>query len=249
MTPRLGCRLPDYDAPPCAATVTDEQRAKVPPEASQVDAFDEITQQGGLGSCVLHGCSVGALFRQRAQGIRAAFLPAILPLYRKCLVSDGRWPDDVGTFAETALAEMARGYAPDAVDPYRDTALLEQTPTGYEQAAAQHRVLNWSAVARDEGQIAWEVFSGSAVLGSFLLSSTFFDTGVDGLIPVPRVSDRPAGGHLMRVVGYTPRGVWLGNSHGRSFGRNGYGFMPWEVALDPYYGRAFHAIRTVRHVS
>jgi len=226
--------------------------ASLPASADQRRAFNEIYNQGAMGSCVATAGRRALRRRMLAQGL-ADWVPAVLPAYQACLKRDGTYPHDEGTFPETFIAVVSTdGFGPEELAPYSDNpeALKRRVPDEYVRRAAKARLTGWEAIDYDRDSIRFELFAGHPVMVSMLLHESFDSTPSRGhgrgRVPIPRSSEAEVGGHEMDVCGYDEEYVVAANSWDRDFGDDGYVYIPWPMILDRYTTRAIHAIRTVQ---
>jgi len=247
----LGCRLRAPDAHRgFKASLSASQQAALPHHVDQSLVFDEITDQGGIGSCVPSAALGGCRQRLRAQGL-GDWLGSILSVYRLALQADGVYPEDEGTFPETVLKILAEsGFGPESLGPYSDEpdAIRRRLKAGYEAEAKRTRLVAHMPVERDRETIMSELYAGNSLIFSLMLRESFEDVKGDGIVPMPAAREAEIGGHEMRGCGYTPDYVKMANSWGRGFGLRGYCFVPWAYVLDPYANRAVHSIQVVQHV-
>lgn len=259
----LGCKLLPAHAHKGLRTAPTDPEAglalAIPASVDQAIAFDRIYNQGKLGSCVTNaggGCGAALLVDQALGG----WDPARLALYRECLQADGTFPNDDGTSLET-FVEVARTHglgAPEGLYPYSDLLgdLAAQDAPDYAARAGRVRLVNVDPIALDRRSIQWEIASGSKILFAMELHQSFEAIGADGIVPLPSGSDPAIGGHAQRGVGYgvdldarAPDYLKTANSWGRSFGRNGYVYWPWELIEDPTVCRGVYALRALQGLS
>ena len=68
------------------------------------------------------------------------------------------------------------------------------------------------------------------VLGGFNITEEWYDLSRPGVENVTgKKNNTSCGGHAVLVVGYNQAGVWIENSWGPKWGRQGFGFIEWEA--------------------
>lgn len=226
--------------------------ASLPRSVDQRRAFNEIYQQGAMGSCVPTSGRRALRRRMLAQGA-GDWVPAVLPPYQACLKRDGNYPNDEGTFPETFLSVVSEdGFGPEELAPYTDNveALKRRVPDEYVRRAAKAKLTGWEPLDYDRDTIRFELAAGHPIMLCMLLHESFESVPISGQqagrVPVPRSSEAELGGHEMDVCGYDEDWVIVANSWDRGFGDDGYGYVPWRMILDRYTTRGLHAIRTVQ---
>ena len=74
----------------------------------------------------------------------------------------------------------------------------------------------------------------AAVAIGFQVYQSFMKIGADGVMPMPKPSERVVGGHAVLVVGYDDgkKAVLVRNSWGTKWGDQGYFWMPYAFIAD-----------------
>ena len=81
----------------------------------------------------------------------------------------------------------------------------------------------------------------------FTVYPSFERIGSSGVMPMPKKSEKPLGGHAVLAVGYDDKTerVKVLNSWGKSWGKGGYFFMPYAFITDTTYADDFWKIEGV----
>lgn len=101
-------------------------------------------------------------------------------------------------------------------------------PAGSGNSQDHHRIKAYYAVPKIVDSIKRAVFQyGTLIIGTPWFNS-WFDPNPDASLPP---ADYVVGGHAITVEGYNEDGLWLANSWGTDWGKNGRCFMSWYVVL------------------
>ena len=123
------------------------------------------------------------------------------------------------------------GYVPEDAWPIPAAStwppLIE--PFGIDVLAKQRRISSYQRV-RSVAECRWVLAYRSPVLASFEITESWF-TAPSGRITFPLDGDRPAGSHVVCIVGYDDRKKEFKfiNSWGAGWGDHGFGYIPYKV--------------------
>ncbi len=212
-----------------------------------------IEDQGELGSCTANA-GVGAVeyFERRAFGrhIDASRL-FLYKATRNLMHKTG----DTGAFLRTTVEALALfGVPPEEFLPY-DVSNFDHEPSAFCYAfaqnyqAIQYYRLDPPAIPQDAllKQIKTNLAAGLPSIFGFTVYSSYTQAGNNGgKIPFPAVGERIVGGHAIMAVGYddnmkiknaspggpeTTGAMLIRNSWGKSWGSDGYGYLPYQYIL------------------
>jgi C1A family cysteine protease len=206
-----------------------------------------IRNQLDIGSCVAFACCGLVEYYQKKS--KKAYLQ-MSPLYvYKMARHMLKWTGDTGLFIKSGMSALAHFGAPKEADWPYDTSEYETMPTWDVGAiAANYQALKYfrldaypytkpeSILTRIKSYIA----AGNPSVFGFSCFESIFDDNT-GDIAFPSQNENVIGGHAVLAVGYddnlqirgsSTRGAFLiRNSWGTGWGRNGYGFLPYQYVL------------------
>lgn len=218
--------------------------------AAQVDLRKDcspIRDQLDIGSCVAFACC--GLVEYYQKKVKKDFL-VMSPLYvYKMARHMLKWEGDTGLFIKSGISALAHFGAPKESDWPYDTSEYETMPTWDIGAiAANYQALKYfrldaypysqpqSILTRIKSYIA---AGNPSVFGFSCFESLFDDNSGD--IPFPSQSENVIGGHAVLAVGYddnlaikgaqTRGALMIRNSWSTQWGREGYGFLPYDYVL------------------
>lgn len=246
--------------------------APLPPSASVAKYFRK-TSQKNLGACVaFSGVEAYDAVHQKDYRGQHMFLSP-LDVYQRCLLHDGNYPNDEGTYGDTVLKVLAAGALSEKAWPY-DTRKFRILPpnTKKEQGARKRHtaVKAYALPTRDNGFAVRQCIANLKI--PVLVGSLWYGNGFDAtrancytkdakgnrmvvtryVLPMPR--GNPVGGHEVVICAYDDNmtfhdgnvgGVEIHN-HWEGFGDDrGSAWLPMAWAFNPRYADDTHAIELV----
>jgi len=225
---------------------------QVPSNVDLREYCPPVEDQGSIGSCTANaGVALLEYFEKRAFGrhIDASRL-FLYKVTRKLMHTKG----DTGAFLRTTMGAMTLfGVPPDEYWPY-DTDLYDEEPPAFCYAFAQnYQALQYFRLDPPGtkssdllNRIKNHLAGNLPVMFGFSVFSSIWDAGREGKIPFPKPFEKQEGGHAVVAVGYDDKvqienkglisnktnGAFLiRNSWGRSWGDDGYGWLPYDFVL------------------
>lgn len=200
-----------------------------------------VYDQGELGSCTAQAVGAALHFtaRERVAGSardRVA-TPSRLFLYYWTRWLEGSTARDSGASLRSTMKAVARfGYPPETHYPYVIDK-FKIRPAGPVMTEAARRLLAasyYARVSQTEVELEAALAAKNPIAFGAMVWESIERVGRDGLVPMPRKSERPLGGHAMLLVGYdrTMRCFLVRNSWGARWGEAGYCWMPYQLVLD-----------------
>ena len=253
--------LPDYpdlrdytaaspEVKPLLAKTAVKKAAKAAPDKVDLREWcSPIEDQGQLGSCTAHA-GVGMLeyFERKLHG---KHLDASRRFLYKVTRALGQFEGDSGAFLRTTIGAMVLfGVPPETYWPYSVDEFDEEPPPfcyGFAQnyQAAKYYRLDPPDTEPDEllGAIKSHLASQLPAMFGFTVYGSIAHAGEDGKIPFPAKADKVEGGHAVMAVGYddsmsidnadgkTKGAFLIRNSWSKTWGEDGYGWLPYEYVL------------------
>ena len=211
---------------------------------SRRSSMPRIKHQGSVGSCVGQACS--GMLSDTAAFSDKDF--SAMWVYKQAKKVD-QWPgeDYSGTSISGALYAMRKvGTCEEAFYPYDRKTEDYDSEEGSLENAGHHRILNSYQIPFDRTRDIKQVLSDRSLPFSMAIREDFFTIGVDGILDDldMYLDSEYAGGHAMRIIGWTHIDdilFWeVRNSWGTGWGDDGYGFIEHDLLLhvassSPYY--------------
>jgi C1A family cysteine protease len=208
-----------------------------------------VYDQGQLGSCTsnaIGGAYEFELIKQKEED----FMPSRLFIYYNERVIERSVDEDAGAQLRDGMKTLAnQGVCPEPMWPYvLSQFATKPTPACYTEAK-KHLGITYMRVAQDVPEMRGCVAAGYPFIFGFTVYESFESDAVTrtGNVPMPDGMERTLGGHAMCVVGYdNPKKVFIvRNSWGASWGKKGYGTMPYAYFTNTDLSADFWTLRKV----
>lgn len=216
--------------------------------------------QGSLGACGPNSADELIEFDQRAEGRTSASVSRLFVYYATRLLM-GTVRQDSGVDNRTLLKALAKsGYCDEKLWPYVVSRFAQKPPAGLFTAATANAIRNYAAVAQAPDHMRGCLVAGRPFLFGFtcypgLESQSAARTGI---VPLPKKSERPIGGHDVTIFAYDDAGFggrikgpaykfrnhWL-NDDGSPWGDHGNGYLPAAYAENANLAGDFWVINAV----
>lgn len=212
-----------------------------------------IEDQGSINSCTAFaGIALMEYFSNRSSG---KYIDASsLFLYKVARNLMGIFGDVGASLRETLKAMILFGVPPEKYWPYQEELVDEEPPAFCYSFAQNYQAikyfrLDYAGITRSIllAQIKAVLAAGfPCMFGFTIYSSAYEDSNTKmGWIPVPSKIDKVIGGHAVVAVGYSDYeqvsradgeepsqgAILVRNSWGTSWGRDGYGWLPYDYIL------------------
>lgn len=225
----------------------------LPPRVDLREWCSPVEDQRNLGSCTAHaGVGLIEYYERRCFGrhIDASRL-FLYKVTRNLMKARG----DTGAYLRTTMGAMVLfGVPPESYWPYTDHPdKFDLEPPAFCYAFAQ----NFQAILyyrHDPPGVRLEevlrrvkeyLAAGHPAMFGFTVYNSIEQAERDGLIPFPSLKERIEGGHAVVAVGYddglkiknrydgrvTTGALLIRNSWGKTWGEEGYGWLPYEYVL------------------
>ena len=232
--------------------VTKVARTSLPNSIDLRQWCSPIESQGGLGSCTANaGVGMVEYFERKAY---AKHIDASRLFLYKATRNLSHWTGDTGAHLRTTMAAMVLfGVPPEEYWPYEISEFDKESPAFCYAFAQNYQAINYyrldqpnlsreDLLARIKTNIAAQLPS----MFGFTVYNSISQAVNTGEIPFPIPGEKVIGGHAVMAIGYddkakikntNPGGVeyrgalLIRNSWGLDWGRNGYGWLPYEYVL------------------
>ena len=221
----------------------------LPEKVDLRDKCPEIYDQGSLGSCTANSMGAVFQFEQMKQEIEN-FMPSRLFIYYNTREIEGTIRSDAGATLRNTIKTMAdKGVCPEKMWNYSKCFKKKPTEDCYVEGA-KHQVLEYLRVEHNLYYIRECLAQGHPISFGMMLYESFMSDLVTntGVVPMPDLSRESAiGGHAVMLVGYDDiqRHFIVRNSWGKSWGVNGYFYLPYEYCNTPNLTADYWTIRLV----
>ncbi|MGQ0615111.1 MAG: C1 family peptidase [Planctomycetaceae bacterium] len=207
-----------------------------------------VWDQGNLESCTAHALCAALQFIVRRQRRDPGFDPSRLFLYYNERAREGTLDRNAPVTMRDGIKAVARnGACREELWPYIETRYADKPDPPCYWKANEHRAVGYAAVTQQRQAMRACLAEGFPFTIGIDLYSSYegMETKRTGMIPVPDLKrDVFLGGHALLVVGYDSKlGYIVRNSFGPSWGRDGYGWLPFAFAEDSDLAHSLWTLR------
>ncbi|OGD24143.1 MAG: cysteine protease [Candidatus Aminicenantes bacterium RBG_13_63_10] len=212
-----------------------------------------IEDQLGLGSCTAHaGVGVLEYYERKSFG---KFIDASRLFLYKVTRNLMHQKGDTGAYLRSTMGAMVLfGVPPEEYWPYAEAVdAFDREPPAFCYAFAQnYKTIKYyrhdppGTSAREKlDRVKTHLAAGHPVMFGFTVYNSISQADSTGLIPFPSAREKIVGGHAVMAVGYDDRkkitnangrvetagALLIRNSWGRTWGQEGYGWLPYEYVI------------------
>jgi C1A family cysteine protease len=208
-----------------------------------------VYDQGLLGSCTSNAIG-GAFEFELLKQKEPDFIPSRLFIYYNERVIERSEDEDSGAQLRDGMKTLAnQGVCPETMWPYVISQFATKPTAECYAEAKKHLGVTYMRVEQDVAQMRGCVAAGYPFIFGFTVYESFESAAVarTGKVPMPQGDERTLGGHAMCVVGYdNPKKLFIvRNSWGESWGKKGYGTMPYAYFTNTDLSADFWTLRAV----
>ena len=229
--------------------------AKLPPSVDLRSRCPKIYDQGPLGSCTANAIAAAIEFERIRQELHD-FVPSRLFIYYNERAIEGTVDSDSGAYIRDGIRSVAKqGDCPETEWPYVVAKFAKQPPSKCYRDALKYKVVSYQRVSRNLSQMKACLVSGFPFVFGISVYESFVTAAVEssGNVPLPTPGEPGANedgspaGHAMLATGYDDahHRFRIRNSWGATWGRGGYGTIPYAYLLDENLSDDFWTIRLV----
>ena len=221
---------------------------KLPTKIDLRTKCPQVYDQGALGSCTANALGAAFQFGQIKQSI-PDFLPSRLFIYYNERVLIHSVLSDSGAFIRDGIKTMnLQGVCNEKDWPYLTDQFAVKPPQKLYEKATTNQVLSYLRLNNANLiQLQACLAEGFPFVFGFTVFESFQSIGKNGIMPMPKIKEQRLGGHAVMAVGYDEKkSVFIvRNSWGKSWGDQGYFYMPFTYINDINKADDFWTIRLV----
>lgn len=222
----------------------------LPPRVDLGPACPPVYDQGQLGSCTAQAIAGVLQFDQAKQAQADVFTPSRLFIYYNERVIEGTVDEDAGAMLRDGIKTVAKQGAPhESLWPYVIARFRLKPAAAAYTDGKRHEAILYERLTQSVEQLQACLADGYPFVFGFSVYESFETAAVarTGRVPMPRRGEVLLGGHAVVATGYVEaeRRFLVRNSWGASWGRVGYGTMPYEYLLDRGLSADFWTIKLV----
>lgn len=218
--------------------------------------YPPIVDQLATNSCVGNSSASAVRFLRRKLGLDD-FQPSRSFAYwyaRRVAHQNWEYYDEGAMIRDCMTALTIVGICSEDDWPFNPATINTKPDEVDVITAAAHKTLRYVRMLRGANEAQDDLYyfkhslaDGYPFVFGISVFTSFFDVGSDGVVPMPRRTDRLEGGHAMYCVGYddAARVFICPNSWGTSWGDNGVNYLPYAYFADSDLSDDFWTLRTM----
>jgi C1A family cysteine protease len=207
-----------------------------------------IYDQGSLGSCTANALGAAFQFGQIKQQLKD-FIPSRLFIYYNERIQIQTALSDSGAFIRDGIKSLNKdGVCPETDWPYDIGKFTQKPPAALYKKALKNQVLQYLRLQNTQiGQLHSCLLEGYPFVFGFSVYESFWSMKTNAVITMPKKGESRIGGHAVMAVGYDldKKLFLIRNSWGKSWGKMGYAWMPFNYLNNPDLADDFWTIRLV----
>jgi len=210
----------------------------------------DVYDQGELGSCTANALG-GAFQMEQIKQKRSDFIPSRLFVYYNEREMEGTINEDAGAQIRNGIKTMVdKGVCPESMWPYNIGKFKKRPDEGCYTVAMENQVTEYLRLSPHTlYEVKHCLSDGYPVAFGFMIYESFMSDLVakTGVAKMPTPNEQPMGGHAVLAVGYddNKNALLVRNSWGKSWGIDGYFWMPYEYVTTPNMSADYWTIRMV----
>lgn len=219
----------------------------LPRTAELASKMPPVYDQRNLGSCTANAGGAAHQFTKMEQG-QVGSMPSRLQLYWCTRYLMGTTNQDSGASIRDTFKAMAQyGVAKESLWPYKVSEFKKKPSKAALADAAKKQAIKYMRVAQNAEAICDAIAAGDPVVFGFNVYKGFTPNKTTFVVPMPKAGDKAEGGHAVVIVGYDlDRQLFLiRNSWGKTYGKNGHCYMPFDYVLSQKLASDFWIVQAV----
>jgi len=211
----------------------------------------EVYDQGDLGSCTANALGGAFQFEQMKQNKAANWVPSRLFIYYNEREMEGTINEDAGALLRDGIKSMVdKGVCPETMWPYKTCKFKKRPSEECYSEALNNQVTEYLRISPHSlYEVKHCLSEGYPIAFGFTIFESFMSDSVarTGIAPMPQPNESTLGGHAVLAVGYddTKQALIVRNSWGKSWGQNGYFYLPYGYVTEANYSADYWTIRVV----
>lgn len=217
-----------------------------------------VMNQGSFGSCVGNASVSDHIFEQRKQPGGTEIIPSRMFVWNMARAMEGTLGQNEGCYIRDAFKVLAKyGVCSESEFPYAKVNMTKKPPAAALRSASRHQVIKYyrldtSVMGAMRADLKTCLGSGHPFVFGATLYESFDRITSNGMVPMPKFTERAIGGHAMLCVGFDDRikgGRFIVmNSWGKKWGDGGFCYFPYDYLTSPFMAADFWTIRQVEEV-
>ncbi len=212
--------------------------SSLPTKVDLSESCKLIYDQRSIGSCTANACSWAYYYQKRS------FLPSRLFLYYYSRLYDQQNGDnsvkiDDGSTLESAVRTLKnKGVCPEGRYPYIIRKYGKRPPPRLSNIAVNNRIISFSKIAQNINSMKQCLANNKPFVFGIYVFDSYESSYTDrtGILTTPNTrTESFLGGHAICAVGYDDEKqlIKFANSYGKSWGDEGFGYIPYNYILNP----------------
>ena len=225
-------------------------REKLPTSVDLRDKCPPIYNQYDLGSCTANALG-GAYQYEQIKQKKEDFVPSRLFIYYNEREIEGTIKEDAGAMIRTGIKTMVdKGVCPETMWKYRTGRFKKKPPQECYTEGQNNQVLEYLRITPHSlYEVKHCLADGYPISFGFMIFDSMMTDKVarTGIVPIPKPNEQSMGGHAVLAVGYDDEKQCLlvRNSWGKSWGMNGYFWLPYVFVSRNHMSADYWTIRLV----
>lgn len=223
--------------------------ANLPQSVDLSPTCAQAADQGNIGSCGPTSIDNMVRYDQKVSGLKVQDVSRLFTYWTTRYMM-GTTNQDSGVDNRTMFKALAKyGIIPESLWPYNVSLYRKQPPNNCFTEGDKSLITDYAAVQQDIDQMRGVLVAGHPFLfGAEVFQAIESDAvAATGVVPMPRSNESPVGGHDVLFVGYDDRkaAFKFQMPWGPNWGLNGFGWWPYDYALNSQLASDFWAINTL----
>jgi C1A family cysteine protease len=206
-----------------------------------------VYDQSNLGACTAFGISSLCEFLQIKDNIQPYEELSKLFLYYEERALEGTLRRDNGAMIRSGMKVLnKKGCCNSELWQYRISRFRVKPPKACYLDAETHQSKEYFRIITLTDMLQC-LSDGYPFTGGISVYQGFEDVGKDGIIPYPKRTEKPLGGHCVSFFGYDKeKELFLGkNSWSKDWGENGWFYIPFKYLANRLLASDFWTLRTM----